>query len=66
MSSTTVPGLTVLQVRTALALVRSRARDGTLRLTDDLMFGMTVAEFCTSLCLGQNAKRRVKRRRAGR
>ena len=58
-----VPGLTVTQVRAALDVLRCRHRDGTLTITDELMYGMTVQEFCTTLSINKNIKGLLKRRR---
>ena len=58
-----VPGLTIPQVRAALDMVRCRYRGGTLVITDDLLYGMTVQEFCTTATINKNIKQLLKRRR---
>lgn len=58
-----VPGISVTDVRRGLDELRKQHLEGRLVLTAPFMFGMCADEFVTKLCLGQNAKRRVKRRR---
>lgn len=58
-----VEGLSVQEVRDHVDECRRRFRRGELRLGDDLGPGLSVAEFCTRLVVGQNAKRLVKRNR---
>ena len=59
-----INGLTVPELRRGTDAVRRAAKDDTLVLTDEFMFGMTPIEFCTKLLVGQYEKRRLKRERA--
>lgn len=54
----TVDGMTVLEVRSAMDIVRSAHQDGTLRLGQCVGRNMSAVEFCARMALGRHMKRR--------
>ena len=56
-----IPGLGVQDIRNGMEQLRKQERDGILYMGSHVIHGITIAEFCSRLVVGQRTKRLQRR-----